>query len=221
MKTIQITLFALSFCLTGLGLQAQNMTSGMKDTEHNMAVAPALPQDISPLLTGEKVPVIQLPDAGGKMQDVNALISSGPIVLVFYRGGWCPYCTRQLSGLQEAMEPLEKMGYRLLAISTDSPGKLSETLGKQSLEYTLLSDADLKVARAFGIAFQAPEGYHGFLPESSGGKNTGLLLPVPSVFILDREGVIRFEHINPDFRQRISPGLLIAVAGAIAKEDAM
>ena len=216
-----MTLLGLSLCLGGLSLQAQNKPSEGNGSSTRMVMAPAMPEDISPLLVGEKVPAMQLPDANGTMQNVNALIKAKPTILVFYRGGWCPYCTKQLSGLQEARESLEKMGYQLLAISTDSPEKLSETMGKQTLDYTLLSDADLNVTRAFGIAFQAPGGYHNFLPQSSGGKNTELLLPVPSVFILDRNGIIRFEHINPDFKQRISSDMLISVAQALRQTSQM
>ncbi len=157
MNTIKMTLLGLSLCLGGLSLQAQNKPSEGNGSSTRMVMAPAMPEDISPLLVGEKVPAMQLPDANGTMQNVNALIKAKPTILVFYRGGWCPYCTKQLSGLQEARESLEKMGYQLLAISTDSPEKLSETMGKQTLDYTLLSDADLNVTRAFGIAFQAPE----------------------------------------------------------------
>ncbi|WP_268223096.1 peroxiredoxin family protein [Sinomicrobium oceani] len=221
MNTIKMTLLGLSLCLGGLSLKAQNKPYEGNGSSTRMVMAPAMPEDISPLLVGEKVPAMQLPDANGTMQNVNALIKAKPTILVFYRGGWCPYCTKQLSGLQEARESLEKMGYQLLAISTDSPEKLSETMGKQTLDYTLLSDADLNVTRAFGIAFQAPGGYHNFLPQSSGGKNTALLLPVPSVFILDRNGIILFEHINPDFKQRISSDMLISVAQALRQTSQM
>lgn len=179
---------------------------------------PLKPEDISPLLYGEKIPMAVLPDAAGKSFDLNKAVAAKPTVLVFYRGGWCPYCSRQLSGLQEALPELEKMGYQLIAISTDVREGLMQSAIKEKLSYTLLSDADISLSKQFGIAYKAPESYWEMLPKTTGGKDTDLMLPVPSVFILDKTGTIRFEYINPDFKQRLSPELLKAVAGSIKKD---
>lgn len=196
--------------------------SGMAAKTEGMQMAGMLPQkpeDISPLLYGEKIPVAVLPDASGKMFDLNRAVGEKPTVLVFYRGGWCPYCTRQLSGLQDALPELEKLGYQVIAVSTDAPDKLGQSAEKGKLAYTLLSDADLAVARQFGIAYKAPEGYWKMLPATTGGKDVDLLLPVPSVFILDKKGAIQFEYINPDFTKRLSSELLKAAAGSVKSEQ--
>jgi len=179
---------------------------------------PAQPQDISPLLTGENIPVINLPDAMGKNFDLNAAIAQKPTILIFYRGGWCPYCNKQLSGIQEIEPALNKMGYQVIAISTDSPDNLRSSVEKNKLEYTLLSDADLSVSKQFGLAYKAPAAYDKLLPTSSGGKNQDKLLPVPSIFFISKKGNIRFEYINVDFKQRISPDLLKSVAQTIFSE---
>lgn len=182
---------------------------------NSVSIAPEKPEDISPLLIGEKIPMAQLPDANGKMVDLNKAIASQPTVLVVYRGGWCPYCAKQLSGLQEALPELQQLGYQLIAISTDDPAGLAKSAAKEKLAYTLLSDADLSLSKQMGIAFKAPKAYWNMLPKTTGGKDTDLLLPVPSVFILDKKGVIQFEYINPDFKQRMDPVLLQAAAKAI------
>ncbi|MFD0792005.1 peroxiredoxin family protein [Mucilaginibacter litoreus] len=178
---------------------------------------PEIPTDISPLLIGEKIPVVKLPAADGRLYDLNAAVSQKPTILVFYRGGWCPFCNRELAGIQSIQADLVKMGYQIIAISTDSPSNLSKSAEKNQLTYTLLSDADLAVSKQFGLAFKAPEGYSKTLETGSEGKNTEKLLPVPSVFILDKKGAIQFEYINPDYRQRISTELMTAVAGALIK----
>ncbi|MGJ1509940.1 peroxiredoxin-like family protein [Sphingobacterium siyangense] len=179
---------------------------------------PQNPEDISPLLCGEKIPMAVLVDVSGKRFDLNRAISQKPTILVFYRGGWCPYCTRQLSGLQEAFPGLEEMGYQLIAISTDESEELMKAAAKEKLSYTLLSDADLSLSKQMGIAYKASKDYWEMLPKTTGGKDTDLLLPVPSVFILDQKGTIHFEFINPDFKQRLSSNLLLAAASSI-KED--
>lgn len=188
------------------------------DTTITVSGVPLQPQDISPLLIGEPIPKATLPDAEGKAVDLNALVAQKPTILVFYRGGWCPYCNKQLAGLQQIEQDLTKMGYQLIAVSTDSPDNLKQTGNKQHLTYTLLSDADLALSKQFGIAFKAPVQYDKFLPAASGGKNTDKLLPVPSVFILNKKGNIGFEYINPNFTERMSAGLLKAAAGSLMNE---
>lgn len=180
---------------------------------------PAQPADISPLLIGERVPVVKIPAADGKLFDLNASISQKPTILIFYRGGWCPFCNKELAGIQDIQRDLVKQGYQIIAISTDSPDNLNKSITKHQLSYTLLSDADLNVSKQFGLAYQAPKGYAQIIAAGSGGKNTDKLLPVPSVFILDQKGAIQFEYINPDFMQRISPKILLAVAAAVQADQ--
>jgi len=182
------------------------------------AQTPAKPEDVSPLLIGENIPAIHIPDATGNDFDLNSAIARQPTLLIFYRGGWCPYCNKQLSGLQEIENELKKIGYQIIAISTDSPDNLKVSATKNKLDYTLLSDADLTVSKQFGLAYKAPVAYDKLLPASSGGKNIEKLLPVPSVFIISKKGNIRFEYINVDFKQRINPDLLKAVAQAVYSE---
>lgn len=188
------------------------------DTIKMTAGVPLKPEDVSPLLAGEQIPVLSLPKSSGEMFDLNKSVSETPTILVFYRGGWCPYCSKQLAGLQEIEKDLTKMGYQVIAISTDSPDNLNKTMDKEKLSYTLLSDADLNAAKRFGIAFKSPKNYDKFLPETSGGKNVDKLLPVPSVFILNKKGNILFEYINPNITQRLSAPLLKAAAAALREE---
>jgi len=188
------------------------------DTIKMTAGVPLKPEDVSPLLIGEQIPILKLPKSSGELFDLNKSVAKTPTILVFYRGGWCPYCSKQLAGLQEIEKDLTKMGYQIIAISTDSPDNLSKTMDKQKLSYTLLSDADLAASKRFGIAFKSPKSYDKFLPETSGGKNVDKLLPVPSVFILNKKGMILFEYINPNITQRLSAPLLKAASAALREE---
>jgi peroxiredoxin len=188
------------------------------DTIKMTVGVPLKPEDISPLLVGESIPVLNLPSAAGKSFDLNKAVAEKPTILVFYRGGWCPFCSKQLAGLQEIEKDLTSMGYQVIAVSTDSPENLTKTMDKQKLSYTLLSDADLSASKKFGIAFKGPKGYDKFLPETSGGKNVDKLLPVPSVFILNKKGNILFEYINPNITQRLSAALLKAAASSLREE---
>ncbi|MGY3052601.1 peroxiredoxin [Pedobacter sp. UYEF25] len=185
------------------------------DTTKMISGVPLKPEDVSPLLIGEKIPILLLTNAKGEIVDLNKAIAEKPTILVFYRGGWCPFCSKQLAGLQEIQKDLIAMGYQVIAVSTDSPENLTKSMTKEKLSYMLLSDADLNAAKKLGIAYKSPASYDSFLPAASGGKNVDKLLPVPSVFILNKEGDIAFEYISPNFKQRISASLLKAAAESL------
>jgi len=176
---------------------------------------PTKPEDISPLLIGETIPDVKLLTVAGESVSLKAEVAKKPTLLVFYRGGWCPYCTKHLAELRTIQPDMDRLGYQMIAISTDAPEGLKATMDKSELTYTLLSDADVTVAKAFGLAFKAPARNDDMLMKSSNGKNTDKLLPVPAVIVLDQNGVIKYEHINPNFKERVSGKLLKAVVGAM------
>jgi peroxiredoxin len=181
------------------------------------AQAPAKPEDISPLLVGEEVPGVSLQLVGGGSIRLNELVKKQPSIIVFYRGGWCPFCNTQLASLHQIEDKLKQAGYQLLAISPDKPEDLQASVDKLQLGYTLLSDSKTEAAQQFGLAFQAPGNYTSLLAKASANQNPGLL-PVPAVYIVDTKGVVLFSYVAPNFKQRLSGAVLLAVAEALAKE---
>lgn len=175
---------------------------------------PKTATEISPLLVGEKIPNISLKSIDNVDVNLMDLMSQKKTILVFYRGGWCPYCNIHLAALGEAEKELLDLGYQIVAVSPDAPKSLKVTDEKEKLNYLLLSDSNGELSKAVGIAFQAPKGYEPYISGSSDGKNT-TFLPVPTVFIFNQKGEIQFEHITPDYKQRISNTLLIAAAKSI------
>jgi peroxiredoxin len=149
---------------------------------------------------------------------------SRPVVIIFYRGGWCPFCNAQLADLHEVEPRLVKSGFEVIFVSSDRPALLYASLKdetrRKSLTYTLLSDPELRAAQAFGIAFHLDD--KAYAQQLSYGvdleKTTGTkahALPVPSVFVVDRAGIIRFEYSNPDFRVRLSADELWKAASGL------
>ncbi len=178
------------------------------------AQLPKSPKDISPLLVGEELPSVNLKTPEGELITTAEIFSEKPAVVLIYRGGWCPYCNAHLSELQEAELEILKKGYQLVAISPDIPANLKVTSEKNELNYQLYSDEKGEFITKAGIAFQAPGNYKGMLLKKSDGQNDGFL-PVPSVFVVDRSGKILFEHINPDYKTRLSANLLLSVLDGI------
>lgn len=170
--------------------------------------------DVSPLLIGEKIPKVTLTSSENKTIELSTVLRTKKTILIFYRGGWCPYCNVHLAALSEAEKELLLMGYQLVAVSPDAPKQLQNTTEKEKLNYTLLSDSKGELSKAVGIAFQAPTNYLSIIAKGSDGANQSFL-PVPTVFIVDQDGTIQFEHITPDFKNRISSELLLAAAKAL------
>jgi peroxiredoxin len=173
------------------------------------AQLPSKPEDIAPLLIGEKIPNLSLTTAFGKAVTTQVLFSK-PTVLVFYRGGWCPFCTKQLAALATLQDSILALGYQIVAVSTDDTTHLQKTIEQKQLGYTLIADANGSFARAVGIAFELPQKYQALVQNSSGHANTGFL-PVPTVYVVNANGEIEFLYSNPDYKKRISEKLLLAV----------
>jgi peroxiredoxin len=181
-----------------------------------MSQVPESATDISPLLIGEQVPETEVTSLEGTRTSLLSLVEEQPAVVIFYRGSWCPYCNVHLAALQEIETNILDYGYKIIAVSPDDISNLTKAIEKNSLSYTLVSDSDLALAKAFGIAFKAPQKYQDMLSTHSGGENTGLL-PVPSVFIIDQEGTILFEYINPNYKERISSQMLLGVLKSLSE----
>ncbi|MGF1586584.1 MAG: peroxiredoxin-like family protein [Bacteroidales bacterium] len=194
------------------------LIAGLFSGLHISAQIPERAEDISPLLIGETIPDATLTNPDGKQQQFSDIIGNQPAVLLFYRGGWCPYCNVHLSEIQEVEDAIIQLGYKIVGISPDSPENLQQTDEKEKLNYSLFSDADGTFTKGIGIAFKAPERMSDMLAKSSDGKNEGIL-PVPSVFVVDTSGKILFEYINPDFRTRMSARLLLAVLKELQPGD--
>lgn len=175
--------------------------------------------EIKPLMIGQAIPAIPLVTAEGTSFDLKAAAKEQPLIIIFYRGGWCPYCNTHLGQLQEIEPKLRELGYRIIAISPDRPEKISESMESGKMTYTLLSDSTMEASKAFGIAFEveAPmlkklDSYNIDIEAASGEKHH--LLPVPSVFIAGADGIIDFSYSNPDYKTRLAPDVLLAAAKA-------
>lgn len=165
---------------------------------------------VSPLGVGAPIPAVEIRTVEGRTVNLRSLLAGRPALLVFYRGGWCPYCNRHLADLQSVESELGALGVRVIAISPDRPEKLRETKAGQNLGYDLLSDSQARAIRAFGLAFQMqPERVtryrrqYGIDIEADSGA-THHLLPVPAVYLVNADGIVIYRHYNHDYRSRIN-----------------
>jgi peroxiredoxin len=177
-----------------------------------------------PLKAGDSVPDVSLRTEANRDVSLRGLISKNPAVLIFYRGGWCPFCNHHLQSLAGIEEELDRAGVQLLAISTDKPEKLKATPDRDKLGCQLLSDSDAAAARGFGIAFKVDDATvekykeYGIDLEAASGKDHHIL-PHPAVFVVDTSGTIRFSHVNHDYKVRLEPLKILEAARAAAASD--
>jgi len=178
-------------------------------------------EEICPIKVGEQVPEVFVKSPDGDHVNLKEYISGSNAVLIFYRGGWCPFCNLQLSGLNKIDIELVEIGYKLVAISIDKPEKLKESMSMHNLNYTLLSDSKADASIAFGLAFKVEDEYNKMLKsydmdiEDASGENHHIL-PVPAVYLVDSNGVIQFDYVNPNYKVRLDEQLLLKAARHIA-----
>lgn len=189
------------------------------------AAAPALPASAElarPLAVGSKAPAITLSAVDGSTFALGAAFAERPTVLVFYRGSWCPFCNRQLAALGELEPKLLSLGFQILAVSPDSAAGLRQMTEKNHLNYRLLSDRGMLASTAYGVAFRlSPEiekSYRNYGVELAPIPGSeGYWLPVPAVFLVGRDGIIKFVYSNPDYKVRLAAADLLAAAQAAMK----
>ncbi len=183
------------------------------------AELPNTPDEITPLKIGDKIPDLILKDIYGIEYNLVKALKKKPTILIYYRGGWCLYCNQHLGQIQKIEQDIFDLGYQIIAVGADISGKITETIQKHSIHYTIISDSSMDGAKALGIAYYAGDIYKdmlGILEEYSGRNHH--VLPVPSVFIVNQEGIVQFTYINPDFRIRIAPELLMTAARVALEE---
>ena len=156
------------------------------------------------------MPNATLKNSTGVEFQLSEIIKQKPTVLVFYRGGWCPYCNVQLSRLAAIENQIIDLGYQIIAVSPDNYANLKTTEEQDSFHYQLFSDPEAKLIQHVGIGFKTDLKTKGYIAAKTKGKVTEIL-PVPTVMIVNQKGEILFEYINPNYKTRLSSEMLLAV----------
>jgi peroxiredoxin len=148
------------------------------------------------LKVGDRAPAIVLNNAKGQRIDAANLLKKGPVIVTFYRGGWCPYCNLELKAYQEVLPEITAAGATLVAISPEKPDDTLSTTEKNALAFEVLSDVGQKVERAFGLVYEFTEelksAYRGFghdIPARNGTPEEWAL-PVSATYVIDRDGIV-------------------------------
>jgi peroxiredoxin len=175
------------------------------------------------LKAGDRAPDFRLPDARGGYVRSRDMLTTGAVVLSFYRGGWCPYCNLELRALQKALPEITLLGAKLVAVSPQTPDESLSTAEKSELTFPVLSDLGSATAKSFGIAYDLAEELRPIyarlghaLPEKNGDESW--LLPIPVTYVIDRDGTIALGFVDVDYRNRLEPAEVLAALQSLSKE---
>jgi peroxiredoxin len=177
----------------------------------------------SALREGDVAPDFSLPDARGHVVALKTLLDRGPVVISFYRGGWCPFCNLELRSLQRVLPEIVQMGASLVAISPQLPDNSLSTQEKNQLRFPVLSDVGNIEAKRFGIVFTLPT----VLVEANRATGRDLVeingeagaaqLPMPATFVIDKSGVIRLAFVEEDWSKRLDPDIVVDTLRGLRK----
>jgi peroxiredoxin len=159
------------------------------------------------LFINSKAPDFKAVDQHGNEIRLKDVLKKGKVVLVFYRGHWDPYCTRYLKKLEDSIQLLVGKGVTVIAVTPEKPDGISKTVEKTKAEFSILYDEGIKIMKAYEVEYEAPEN------TITRNRNTGIdlekingkewkYLPVPAVYIIDKEANITYRFFNADYKKR-------------------
>jgi peroxiredoxin len=199
---------------------------------HGHADAPiaATAEQVQPLEAGDSAPRFIVETVESRVFDFDPLNLDKPVMILVFRGGWCPYCNMYLSDMRHVIPDIQELGIDVLFLSGDRPELLYESLENQArediegLDYTILSDADAQAAIALGIAFKATQGTVDYVNKKGDGYRKSSMerhgiLPVPAVFAIGKDGMIAYAYVNADYKVRLPADDLLEAARMIAAAD--
>lgn len=165
-------------------------------------------KEVKGLKVGMQAPNFKAMDAHNSIFQLQEALQKGPVVLIFYRGFWCPVCNKHLASLQDSLQMIESHGAQVIAISPEKPEYLKKMADKTGANFTLLHDDGYKIADAFDVNYKPSSmqtmTYNLFLnadlKESHSDESQNL--PIPATFIIDKEGKIIWRHFDPDYHER-------------------
>lgn len=167
---------------------------------------------------GEEMPDFTLPDQDGRLVSLGALLEQGPAVIAFHRGHWCPYCRLNMVGLAEIQDQIGAA--RMVSISAEQQQFTRKLREEAGARFPFLTDVDAGYALSINLAIWVDEfmasliaGAGWDVPGYQGGQ--AWILPVPAVFIVDRAGVVRTRHVDPDYRRRMELDAIVAGVRAL------
>jgi peroxiredoxin len=175
-----------------------------------------------PLTVGDRAPDFTLSDAEGKTHRLTDTLARGPVLLLFFRGGWCPYCTLTLRAYEEVAPDIRAAGGAILALSPQKASRAAMVQESNCVSFPILVDCRNRIATEYGVLGQArPMTRQVFgklgcnIPEENNAEDWEL--PRASEFLIDTQGIIRMAHVSPVSYERTEPREALAALRGLTK----
>ncbi len=195
LSTILLLFILMQSCSTQKGKSTNAFTE--KEAEENA------------LKVGSKAPHFTLTNALGQNVSLHSLLEQGPVVLTWYRGGWCPHCNIALHSLQEYLPEIEAQSATLVAISPELPDNSLSTQQKNELDFEVLSDQGNQVGKQYNIVYKLSSTkaaiYQAGVGLNKHNGDSSNELPIPATFIINPDGIIVWSYVNSDYKERANP----------------
>lgn len=173
------------------------------------------------LKVGDRISDFTLPNASGEKRQLSALLQQGPVVLNFYRGGWCPFCSLEFQSVHSILPQIKELGATLVGVSPELPDNSLDSIEKHQLQFEVLSDVGNNIARQWGIIMDVPEDMRPLylqwgmdLPVINGDNSWEL--PIPATYVINKEGTIVAAYVNKNYTERMEPVDIVKALEKIA-----
>lgn len=199
MKYFLTSIFSLIFIGFSFGQDYNPEKLGMTNKD--------LPQGLK---VGDKAPNFQLKDVNDSVYDLYEALKSGPVVMNFYRGNWCPYCTRYLASLNDSVSQIIDLGASYIAISPENPSEIKKSAEGLNSHIKILNDSKAIAMKAYDVDFYVTDNYKERVerkikkPAEEFYDQEDLIFPVPATYIINKEGIIIYKFFDPHYSQRAS-----------------
>lgn len=191
-----------------------NLINAQDFTKHGIA---SFNQE-NTLQKGDKAVLFEGKNQSGDKVILEEKLSEGPVVLIFYRGYWCPHCSRYLNNYQDSLDILRTYGAKMIAVSPEPPSAVSKTKNKTEADFPVISDESGKIMKAYGVDFEVKSSYNAMIRVAKGvdlrdyNKSSDKAeLPIPATYIINKKGKIIYLHFDPDYTSRASVNDMIEV----------
>ncbi|HRI24009.1 MAG TPA: peroxiredoxin-like family protein [Ferruginibacter sp.] len=161
------------------------------------------------LKAGDAAPPFSAKDQDGNKVSLEEMLKKGPVILLFYRGQWCPYCNKQLASYTDSLQLIKQAGASVLAVTPETPDNIRKTIEKTKASFPVIEDSELAIMKQYRVNFAVDEktiarykGYGIDFTEANG--SNGANLPVPATYIIGTDGKIKYVFFNTDYRRRVS-----------------
>lgn len=212
-----VSFLLLMFYFTPAFAQEQQEVAPDTTTEVTAEPAEVVVEEMLGLQVGEQAPDFEATTYEGKPFRFSEVYSQKPTVLIFYRGGWCPYCNTHLQEIQSKIGDFNRLGVSVVALSVDKPENEAATVAEKSLSFMIVSNPGAEVLQAYRLVEKVPDevvamlkNEYGIDLEAASGQ-THHTIAVPAVYILNKNGKVLYAHADRDYKLRKSAEEIVSV----------